>query len=188
MRPETVSASFLVFGAKEASVSSAPEDQRTAAVAALEANRFEEAYRLLLPLADAGDPEAQGAVGSLLLYGLYRYESLEQFNANAELAIHAAAAVADREQAVRYLEAASAASIGAASFNLASVYVGGGDSAENRAARKARAAELYALAHAQGFTAFGWLMHGDGLGQSYLDILERHASGEQPDPPAWWQA
>jgi hypothetical protein len=165
----------------------APEDHRAAGLAASEAGRLAEAYRLLLPLAEAGDAEAQGIVGSLMRCGLHRYESLEQLNAGTGPAIDSATASADRDAGARFLEAASAAGIGPASFNLAGLYVTGygGGSWEDR---KARAAELYALAYAQGFTAFGWLMHGDGPGQPYLDVMERHSAGDQPDPPEWWHA
>jgi hypothetical protein len=165
----------------------APEDAKAAGLAASEAGRLAEAYRLLLPLAEAGDAEAQGHVGSLMQCSLHRFESFDQLNAGGGPVIDEATAAADREQGGRYLEAASAAGIGPASFNLAGMVVmghGGGSWEE----RKARAAELYALAYAQGFTAFGWLMHGDGPGQPYLDVMERHAAGEQPDPPEWWHA
>jgi hypothetical protein len=161
------------------------ESQRAAALAASEAGRPAEEYRLWLPLAAAGDPQAQGAVGSLLAYGIHRYESYEQ--ASAAPAIDEATALADREAGARMLEAASATGCGPASFNLAGLYVSGyGEGSWED--RKARAAELYALAYAQGFTAFGWLMNGDGPGQPYLDVMERHAAGEQPDPPEWWHA
>lgn len=165
----------------------ATEDRRAAGLAASEAGRLAEAYRLLLPLAEAGDAEAQGIVGSLMQCSLHRYESFEQLNAGTGPVIDEATALADRNAGVRYLAAASAAGIGPASFNLAGLYVAGygGGSWEDR---KGRAAELYALAYAQGFTAFGWLMHRDGPGQPYLDVLERHAAGEQPDPPEWWHA
>lgn len=95
--------------------------------------------------------------------------------------IDEATASADRN-AGRFLEAASAAGIGPAWFYLAGLYVAGfgGGSWENR---KARAAELYSLAHAQGFTAFGWLMQGDGPGQPCLEVMERHMAGDQPAPP-----
>ena len=46
----------------------APEDLRAAALAAIDANRLAEAFRLWLPLAEAGDAEAQGIVGSLMHY------------------------------------------------------------------------------------------------------------------------
>jgi hypothetical protein len=166
----------------------ASEDPRVVALAASEANRFAEAYRLWLPLADTGDAEAQGHVGSLMQCSLHRYESLEQLNAGTGPAIDAATAAADQEEAGRYLEAASAAGIGPASFNLAGLYVGGygGGTWEQR---KAKAAELYALAYAQGFTAFGCLMHGGGPGQPYLDLMERHLiNGDQSPPPEWWAA
>lgn len=163
----------------------AAESQRAAALAAGEVGRPAEEYRLWLPLAEAGDPQAQGAVGALLAYGLYRYENFEQ--ASAATSIDEATALADQEAGARMLEAASAAGFGPASFNLAGLYVTGygGGSWEDR---KARAAELYALAYAQGFTAFGWLMNGDGPGQPYLDVMERHAAGDQPDQPEWWHA
>jgi hypothetical protein len=45
-----------------------------------------------------------------------------------------------------------------------------------------------ALAYDQGFTAFGWLMQGDGPGQPYLEVMERHLAGDQPEPPEWWHA
>jgi hypothetical protein len=166
-------------------VGDASEDRRVAALAASEAGRPAEEYRLWLPLAEAGDPQAQGAVGSLLAYSFHRAETYYQL-ATAP-APDEATAVADRDAGARYLEAASAAGFGPASFNLAGLYVagyGGGSWAE----RKARAAELYALAHEQGFTAFGRLIHGGGPGDGYLDALERHAAGEQPAPPAWWPA
>jgi hypothetical protein len=165
----------------------APGDAKAAGLAASEAGRLAEAYRLLLPLAEAGDAEAQGHVGSLMQCSLHRFENFEQINAGGGPAIDEATALADRDAGAVFLAAASAAGIGPASFNLAGLYVAGygGGSWEGR---KARAAELYALAYAQGFTAFGWLMHGDGPGQPYLDVMERHAAGEQPDPPEWWHA
>lgn len=164
------------------------EEHRAAARAASEACRFAEAYRLWLPLALAGDAEAQGQVGSLMQLGMHRFESLEQFNAGTGPAFDADAAAADREQAGRYLESASAGGYGPASFNLAGLVVtgyGGGSWEE----RKAKAAELYSLAHTQGFTAFGWLMNGTGPGQPYLDVIERHQiEGERTPPPNWWPA
>jgi hypothetical protein len=59
--------------------------------------------------------------------------------------------------------------------SLATLFVMGygGESWEKR---RARAAELYALAHAQGFTAFGGLTQGEGPGEPYLSMLERYAS------------
>ena len=153
----------------------APEDLRAAALAAIDANRLAEAFRLWLPLAEAGDAEAQGIVGSLMHCSLHRYESFEPLNAGTGPVVDEATASADRERAARLLEASSAAGIGPASFNLAGLYVGGygGGSWESR---KARAAELYALAYEQGFTAFGHLMRGDGPGQPYLDILEGYSA------------
>ena len=80
------------------------------------------------------------------------------------------------------MEAASSAGVGPASFNLAGLYVagyGGGTWEE----RTAKAAGLYALAHAQSFTAFGWLMHGEAPGQPYLGLLEGYsAAGGVPLP------
>ena len=164
----------------------APEHRRAAATAANDAGRLAEAYRLWLPLAEAGDAEA--AVGSLMAYSLYRYESFEQLNAGTGPTIDEATTLGDLEQGGRYLADASAAGIGPASFNLAGLYLtgyGGGTWEE----RKARAAELYALAYAQGFTAFGWLMKGGGPGQTYLDVMERHLiAGDESPPPEWWHA
>ena len=49
--------------------------------AASDANRFAEAYAgLLLPLADAGNPEAQAIVGSMMQCGLQWFDSLEQLH------------------------------------------------------------------------------------------------------------
>jgi hypothetical protein len=152
-----------------------PEDRRAAGLAASEAGRLADAYRLLLPLAEAGDAEVQGIVGSLMQCSLHRFESFEQLNAGTGPVLDEATVSADRDVGARFLGAASAAGIGPASFNLAGLYVGGygGGSWE---VRKARAAELYALSYAQGFTAFGWLMQGDGPGQPYLDIMERYSA------------
>jgi hypothetical protein len=132
---------------------------------------------LLLPLAEAGDAEVQALVGSLMHGSLHRYESYEQHNAGTGPVIDQATAHVDRDAGARFLEAASAAGVGPASFNLAGLYVGGygGGSWDER---KARAAELYALAYAQGFTAFGWLTRGEGAGQPYLGILEGHAAAK----------
>jgi TPR repeat protein len=165
-----------------------PEDNnRTAGLAASDAGRFAEAYRLLAPLAEAGDAEAQGIVGSLMQFSFHRYVSFEEINAGTGPAIDEATALVDQELARRYLEAASAAGIGPASFNLAGLYVGGyGDLSWEK--RKARVAELYELAYSQGFTAFGRFMQGGGPGQTYLDVMERHMEGKQPDPPEWWPA
>jgi TPR repeat protein len=147
-------------------------EQRRAGFAAFEANRYAEAYRLLRPFADAGDPEVQGCVGSLMQLSIHRYESLEQLNAGSPT-VDSETFLRDRDEGAKFLEAASRAGIGAATFNLAGLYssgYGGGSWEE----RKARAAELYALAYAQGFTAFGWLTNGDGPGQPYLDLMENH--------------
>jgi hypothetical protein len=150
--------------------------------AASDANRFAEAYALLLPLADAGNPEAQGIVGSMMQCGLHRFESLEQLHAGTGPVVDEATARADAERAGRFLQAASDAGIGPASFNLAGLVVmgyGGGTWEQ----RKARAAELYARAYAQGFTAFGWLMQGNGPGQPYLNLMEGYAAAEGLPPP-----
>jgi TPR repeat protein len=151
------------------------QDRLDGGKAASEAGRMAETYALLLPLAEAGHAEAQGIVGSLLMLSFHRYDTIEQATAGPAVDVHTAQA--DREQAARLLKAASDKGYGPASFNLASMYVdgfGGGTWDE----RKALAAELYALAQAQGFTAFGWLMNGAGPGQPYLDLMERHAAGE----------
>lgn len=140
-------------------------------MAANAADRYAEAYRLLLPFADAGDTEAQGIVGSYLMAGLHRFETLAHLR-NDAAAVDDATSAADRERAGVYLAAASAAGVGPASFNLASLYVMGygGEPWEER---RAKAAELYALAHAQGFTCFAHLMDADGPGQPYLGLMER---------------
>jgi TPR repeat protein len=152
---------------------SVPDDERLAAgKAASDAGRWAEACRLLRPLADAGHPEAQGVVGSLMSAGLHRLDSIEQLYAGTGPGIETA--TADQAEGGRFLEAASDAGIGPASFNLAGMVVmgyGGGTWDE----RKQRAADLYAKAHAQGFTAFGWLTVGEGPGQPYLRVMEGYA-------------
>lgn len=163
-------------------VSDTLEELRAAAIAANEADRWAEAYRLWLPLAEAGDPEAQGQVGAIVANSLHRFESLDQRNADTGLQLDEATELADRDAAAAFLAAASAAGFGPASFNLAGLYVAGygGGSWEDR---KARAAELYGLAYAQGFTCFGHLMDGEGPGQPYFDILEEYsATNEVPLP------
>jgi TPR repeat protein len=151
------------------------EERRAEAIAANEADRFAEAYRQWLPLAESGDPEAQGHIGVLIAYGIYRYESMEELESGRVPSPDPAAALADRNRGAEFLKAASAAGIGPASFNLAGLYVGGygGGSWEDR---KARAAELYALASRQGFTCFGDLCASAGPGQPYLDLLENSAA------------
>ncbi len=148
-------------------------DRRTAALAAYEAGQLSEAYRLCLPFAEAGDVEAQSRVGALMLYSFHRYESFEQLNSDTGPIFDETTTSADRNQGVRFLEAASAAGYGIATFNLAGIYVSGygGGSWE---VRKARAAELYTLAYAQGFTSFGSQTQSEGPGQPYLDMMEQY--------------
>ncbi len=138
----------------------------------MEADRYAEAYQLLRPLADAGDAEVQGVVGSLMQGSFHRYDCLEQLNAEHPK-VDSETALRDRDEGAKFLEAASRAGFGAATFNLAGLYTAGygGGSWEDC---KARAAELFALAYAQGFTAFGWLTNGEGPGQPYLDLMENH--------------
>jgi TPR repeat protein len=146
-------------------------DHRLAALAASEADQLSEAYRLWLPFAEAGDVEAQSLLGSLMQCSLHRYESFEQLNSGTGPIFDETTTLADRNQGARFLEAASAAGHGVASFNLAALYVSGygGGSWE---VRKARAAELYTLAYSQGFTSFGSQTQSKGLGQPYLDMIE----------------
>jgi hypothetical protein len=173
---------------RDSIVDDTPEHQRAAAMAANDAGQLAEAYRLWLPLAEAGDAEAQGAVGSLVAYSLYRFESFEQLDAGTGPTLDEATTLADRDRGGRFLAAASAAGFGPASFNLAGLYMtgyGGGTWKE----RKARATELYDLAHTQGFTAFGRLIEGGGPGQTYLDVMERYLiEGDESPPPEWWHA
>lgn len=157
------------------------QDRLDRGKAADAAGRPAEAYALLLPLAEAGHAEAQGFVGSMMMVGLHRFDTVEQ--GAAATTYDEQLAQADREQAARFLRAASDQGVGPASFNLASLYVMG-YGAGTWEERKAEAAALYAKAHAQGFTAFGWLMNGEGPGQPYLDLMERHAAGE--DVPCPW--
>lgn len=162
------------------------EDQRKAALAAWDANQLAESYRLWLPLADAGEVEAQAQIGSCLLCSLHRYESFEQLNSGNGPVIDEATRTADKEQAVLYLEAASAAGNGPASFNLAGHYAVGCKSGTWEE-RKTRAAELYALAHAQGFMAFSYMLSGTAPGQPYLDAIEEQMmTDEKLPPPDWW--
>jgi hypothetical protein len=144
-----------------------PDEARAAARAANVAGRPDEAYRLLLPLAEAGSHEIQSVLGEFIISGLHRSEGWD--------GVDEATARADLDRAGRFLLAASGAGIGPASFNLATLFImgyGGGSWEE----RRARAAELYALSHTQGFTAFGGLMLGEGPGEPYLSMLERYAS------------
>jgi TPR repeat protein len=150
--------------------------------AASEAGRTAEAYALLLSLAEGGHAEAQGIVGSLMMLGLRRYETIDQ--AAAATTFDEETAKSDHEQAARFLRAASDQGVGPASFNLASLLVMGYGSGTWEV-RKAEAAALYAKAYAQGFTAFGWLMNGDGPGQPYLDAMERYAA--DPTFPCPWE-
>ncbi len=150
-----------------------------AGLAVFEAGRVAESYRLLRPLADAGHADAQAHVGSLMAHGIHHLEDWAQSDDGTQAQVGDAAA--DREAGERFLEAASAAGVGAASFNLAALALagrGGGPWEE----RKARAAALYALAYDQGFTHFGWLMNGDGPGQPYLDAIDRYASNDWLPP------
>ncbi len=156
----------------------APDDRRATGLAALEEERYAEGYRLLLPFAEDGDAEIQGILGGYMYCSLHRFESFkafEEMNAGDVPPLDVRTTQADQEQAGRYLTAASNAGIGPASFNLASLYVGG-YGVGSWEDRKARAAELYALAHDQGFTAFGNIMRRDGPGQPYLDILENYST------------
>jgi TPR repeat protein len=162
-------------------VSPDDQDRLDRAKAADGAGRTAEAYSLLLPLAEAGHAEAQGIVGSLMMAGLHRYETVGQ--TAAATTYDEQLLQGDRDQAARFLRAASDQGIGPASFNLASLLVTG-HGAGTWEERKAEAAALYAKARAQGFTAFGWLMNGAGPGQPYLDLMERHAAGE--DVPYPW--
>ncbi len=149
--------------------------------AASEACRTAEAYALLLPLAEAGNVEAQGIVGGLMMLSLHRFETVEQ--CAAAPALDKQTVQNDREQAARFLRSASDQGVGPASFNLASLLVMGGGT-ETWEERKAEAAALYAKAYAQGFTAFGWLMNESGPGQPYLDLMEQHEAGQ--DCPCPW--
>ncbi len=115
-------------------------------------------------------------MGEFIISGLHRSEGWD--------GIDEATARADLDQAGRFLQAASDAGIGPASFNLATLFImgyGGGPWEE----RRARAAELYARAHAQGFTAFERLMQGEGPGEPYLSMLESYASSAGCPRPGW---
>jgi hypothetical protein len=142
------------------------------ATAASDAGLTAEVFRLLSPPAESGHPKAMAWVGSLLSVGAHRHETWASLEAAPpeEPAVMAA----DRALAARYLQAASDAGVGPASFNLAGLAItanGFGTWEE----RRANAEALYALAHAQGFTAFGPLTNqGDG-GQPYLDDIEGYA-------------
>lgn len=88
------------------------EERRAAALAASDLGQLAEAYRLWLLLAETGDAEAQGVVGSLMQYSFHRFENIEEFIAGTGPTIDAATAAADLEQSGRYLTASSAAGIG----------------------------------------------------------------------------
>src|SRR5438045_4141199 len=97
------------------------DDRLQQSRAASDANRPAEEYRLLLPLAEAGHPEAMATVGSLLCVGAHRHESWSSIEAAP--AGDPAVIAADQALAARYLQAASDAGVGAASFNLAGLVV-----------------------------------------------------------------
>jgi TPR repeat protein len=157
-----------------------PEKTRLAARASYEVGKLAECCQLWLPLAEAGDPEAQSFVGALMIHSLHRYESYETLNSGDGTPIGEPIRAEDREQGIRYLEAASAAGVGEASFNLASTIVVGHDGG-TWDERQQRAVDLYALAYAQGFTAFSSLMCDMGDGSPYMNALE--ANGIRTTPP-----
>lgn len=147
---------------------------------AVHAEQFAEAYALLLPLAEAGNIKAQDAVGFLLKNSVYRFDSMEQFQSpSGGRALDAAAILFDRKRAFPFLSAASAAGIGSASFNLASLYIEGFDDMP-WADRFARAKELCVLALSQGFTAFPWLAGEPYLGQ--MKRLVEDSRGSEAEP------
>jgi hypothetical protein len=60
------------------------EERLKRAVEALDAGRPAGQYRLLLPMAEAGHPEAMAAVGVLLFTGSYRHEAFANIPKVAE--------------------------------------------------------------------------------------------------------
>lgn len=140
--------------------------------AALDAGRFAEGYQYLLPLAEAGLPEAQAQVGMLMAPGLHCCETAEQA---ADLAPSSWTTIqSDRERAADFLRAASDRGIGAATFDFATMILTGGEESD-WADRKAQASDLFVKAQNQGFTAFAWLTNGEEPGQPYCRILEQAA-------------
>ncbi|AWM38291.1 hypothetical protein [Gemmata obscuriglobus] len=128
----------------------------------------------MLPLAEAGNAEAQNIVGSLMMDCRHRFDTIEQWSLAPSL--DAQVVQSDRDHAAQLLRAASEQGFGPASFNLASLLVMGHGNG-TREERLAEAAGLYAKAYDQGFTAFGWLMSRDGPGQAFLDVMERYGAG-----------
>src|SRR5262245_33314676 len=137
--------------------------------------RCADVYRLLLAFAEEGHAEAQGVIGSFVSLVMHRFNSLDEFQASAA-SITLEQAAADREEGGKWLTAASDAGVGPASFNLAGLYFSGygGGSWEER---RAKAAELYAKAYRQGFTAFAHITGGgsDTPGEPYLSLMEGYA-------------
>ena len=144
-----------------------PDEARSAGIAANMAGRFDEAYRLLLPLAEAGDAEIQGIVGGLVIAGFHRRKAGKastrlRLGPNWSKPVISSGPHPTRASARRRSTWRPCSSWGTATGRGRSV----GHARPN----------CTALAHAQGFTAFGYLMQGEGRGEPYLSMLEKYAS------------
>ena len=95
--------------------------------------------------------------------GLQWFDSLEQLHGGTGPVVDEATARADAERAGGFLLAASDAGNRAGLIQPGRLG-GHGLRGWHLGAAEARAAVLYARAYAQGFSAFGWLMQGDGPG------------------------
>lgn len=154
-----------------------PGDELGRGLAAFKEGHLAETYRLLKPLADAGNVTDQACLGSFVLYSMHRFDTLEQEQAWQEsaspeelAAFHREHGPGDREEAIRWLQTASDAGDGGASHNLAMSYVWGiGD--EGWPERRRIILELLAKARSQGFGHFN---DGDPPGVAYIEFLEEH--------------
>lgn len=145
-------------------------------LAAYAAGLHSRAFEILLPLADAGNVEAQARVGDLVSNGLHRFTDRAAYAAWSEsvtpdelAAYYTEHAQADREMAIRFLQSASDGGNGYASHNLAQMYIfpiGEGDWCE----RRKIILGLLARARRQGFQHFN---DGEPPGEAYLQFLER---------------
>jgi TPR repeat protein len=164
-------------GGSRCAVNKAP-GHLSQAIAAQDSGQFAEAARLLRPLAEAGDGEAQALLGALMMHGSHRFATAAEMQAwyatatEEEQAAFARDLQPDLEEAFRWLQSASDQGIGPATHNLAMAYLGGYCNIPWDEQR-VKAKELLAKAHRQGFGFFG----GEEGQEAYLEFLSEHAAG-----------
>ena len=97
------------------------QEQFQQGLAAVEANDYSSAFAILLPLAEAGNAEAQALVGFLYTDSLYRFPKPDDEDGWSRLSREEMALweELDNPQAVRWLTKASDQGIGTATHNLA---------------------------------------------------------------------